>query len=78
MKSRFKNLVVLGFITFLLHLNSAWSQEKYPSRPITFIMAVEAGSDGDVLARPLMERVSRIIGQPITIINKPGAGSSIG
>jgi tripartite-type tricarboxylate transporter receptor subunit TctC len=25
-----------------------------------------------------MERVSRIIGQPITIINKPGAGSSIG
>jgi tripartite-type tricarboxylate transporter receptor subunit TctC len=67
---------VVGFIFFLSSF--AFAQEKYPSRPINFIMAVEAGSDGDVLARPLMERVSRIIGQPITIINRPGAGSSIG
>jgi len=56
----------------------SFSQEKYPSKPITFIMSVEAGADGDVLGRPLMEKVSRILGQPITILNKPGAGSSIG
>ena len=58
--------------------NFSFSQEKYPSKPITFIMSVEAGADGDVLGRPLMEKVSRILGQPITILNKPGAGSSIG
>lgn len=56
----------------------SFSQEKYPSKPITFIMSVEAGADGDVLGRPLLEKVSRILGQPITILNKPGAGSSIG
>ena len=55
-----------------------FTQDKYPSKPITFIMAVEAGADGDVLGRPLMDRVARILGQPITVINKPGAGSSIG
>ena len=67
-------------ILFLILLLTSFvsAQEKYPIRPINFIMAVEAGSDGDVLARPLMERVSRIIGQPITIVNRPGAGSSIG
>ena len=78
MKSYMKYLAQMLALPILLNTSIAWSQEKYPSRPINFIMAVEPGSDGDVLARPLMERVSRIIGQPITIINKPGAGSSIG
>jgi putative tricarboxylic transport membrane protein len=65
-------------ICLFVFSSMSFSQEKYPSRPITFIMSVEAGADGDVLGRPLMEKVSRIIGQPITILNKPGAGSSIG
>ncbi len=52
--------------------------ENYPVKPIVFIVAVEAGADGDVLVRPLMQRVSQILGQPIMIVNKPGAGSSIG
>ena len=68
----------LLLITVGLSSTTSFSQEKYPSKPITFIMAVEAGADGDVLGRPLMDRVSRILGQPITIMNKPGAGSSIG
>ena len=52
--------------------------EKYPVKPIVFIVAGEAGGDGDVLVRPVMERVSKILGQPIVIVNKPGGGSSIG
>jgi tripartite-type tricarboxylate transporter receptor subunit TctC len=68
----------LLLICLFVFSSMSFSQEKYPSRPITFIMSVEAGADGDVLGRPLMEKVSRIIGQPITILNKPGAGSSIG
>jgi len=52
--------------------------DNYPVRPINFIVAVEPGADGDVLVRPLMQRVSQMLGQPIVIINKPGGGSSIG
>ena len=52
--------------------------ENYPVKPIVFIVAVEAGADGDVLVRPVMQRVSKILGQPIVIVNKPGGGSSIG
>ncbi len=51
---------------------------KYPVKPIVFIVAVEAGADGDVLVRPIMQRVSQILGQPVVIVNKPGGGSSIG
>lgn len=57
---------------------AAVAAEAYPSKPINFIVAVEAGADGDVLVRPLMQRVSQMLGQPIVIINKPGGGSSIG
>jgi tripartite-type tricarboxylate transporter receptor subunit TctC len=52
--------------------------ESYPVKPIMFIVAVEAGADGDVLARPIMQRVSEILKQPVVIVNKPGGGSSIG
>lgn len=52
--------------------------EQYPVKPITFIIPLEAGADGDILARPLLQKVSAMLGQPIMVVNKPGAGSSIG
>jgi len=64
----------LGFFS----LGVAQAAEKYPVKPIVCIVAVEAGADGDVLVRPVMQRVSKMLGQPIMIVNKPGAGSSIG
>jgi tripartite-type tricarboxylate transporter receptor subunit TctC len=52
--------------------------ESFPTKPITFIVPIEAGSDGDIRARPLCEKASTVIGQRIVIVNKPGAGSTIG
>ncbi|MDO8598384.1 MAG: tripartite tricarboxylate transporter substrate binding protein [Sulfuricaulis sp.] len=45
---------------------------------MVLIVGTEAGGDGDVLVRPVMQRVSQMLGQTIVIVNKPGAGSSIG
>jgi len=64
----------LGLL-FSIHGNT---QEKFPIKPISFIVPLEAGADGDVLARAAMDRVSRILGQPVTVLNRPGAGSAIG
>ncbi len=52
--------------------------ERYPEKPITFIVPLEAGSDGDIMARPVVQIASQILGQPIMVVNKPGAGSSMG
>ena len=52
--------------------------EKYPVKPINIIVPVEAGADGDVMTRQLCQKASTLLGQPIIIVNKPGAGSSIG
>jgi len=62
----------------IFSLQAVQAAEKYPVKPILFIVPVEAGGDGDVLVRPVMERVSKMLGQPIVIVNKPGGGSSIG
>ena len=61
-----------------VHLGILHAAEKYPVKPIDFIVPLEAGSDGDVITRPVMQKVSQILGQPVMIVNKPGAGSSIG
>jgi tripartite-type tricarboxylate transporter receptor subunit TctC len=52
--------------------------ETWPTRPIRFIATGPAGGAGDVITRIVMERVSRGLGQPIVVENRPGAGTNIG
>jgi tripartite-type tricarboxylate transporter receptor subunit TctC len=68
----------LSAVAALVSVGSVHAADTYPVKPITAIVAVEAGADGDVLVRPIFERVSKMIGQPILVVNKPGGGSSIG
>lgn len=51
--------------------------ETYPEKPITMIIPSEAGSGADMLARKLIPKASQILGQPIMIVNKTGAGGSL-
>ncbi|MDO8957542.1 MAG: tripartite tricarboxylate transporter substrate binding protein [Deltaproteobacteria bacterium] len=53
------------------------AQEKYPTKPINFIIGFPAGGTTDVCARPLVSAASKILGQPIVIINKPGGASAV-
>jgi tripartite-type tricarboxylate transporter receptor subunit TctC len=52
--------------------------QKYPSRPITFIVPVTAGGPADLVARTLAEHMRGTLGQPIIVENVTGAGGSIG
>lgn len=50
----------------------------FPNRPITFITPTAAGGGVDVVTRALAEAVSPLLGQPVIVSNKPGAGGVIG
>jgi tripartite-type tricarboxylate transporter receptor subunit TctC len=52
--------------------------QQYPNRPIRVISPYPAGSASDTVTRVVMDQVSQLIGQPIVIEMKPGAGGSIG
>ena len=52
--------------------------EDYPTRPINAIIPFAGGSASDVVARILFDRMSRSLGQPIIVENRPGAGGNTG
>src|SRR6516225_9082995 len=65
-----------GSVALLVVSQSAWAQ-AYPTRPITMIVPLAAGSTSDVVARLVGERMGTALGQPIIIENVPGADGTI-
>jgi tripartite-type tricarboxylate transporter receptor subunit TctC len=59
-------------------LGPAQAQDKWPSKPITYIVPFPAGGTTDVLARLIGQKLGPALGTTIVIDNKGGAGGSVG
>ena len=55
----------------------AWAQD-YPSRPINMVIPFPPGGNTDLMARALQPELAKALGQPIVVVNKGGAGGTIG
>ena len=66
----------LGVI--LLTATSATRAQDYPTRPIMAIVPFAGGSASDVVSRILFDHMSKTLGQPIVVENRPGAGGNSG
>lgn len=51
---------------------------KYPARPITLVVPFAPGGSTDLLARLMKKYALKHLGQDLVIVNKPGAGATIG
>ena len=51
--------------------------QSFPSRPITLIVPVTPGGSTDLMARQMAEPLSKSLGQPVVVENKPGASGNI-
>jgi tripartite-type tricarboxylate transporter receptor subunit TctC len=71
-------LSLLWVAGFMIPFEGLQAAEKYPVKPIIFLVPNEAGSSADTAARVLAGRLQAQLGQPVVVTNKPGAGSSIG
>src|ERR1043165_5441682 len=70
-------MVRLVLLLIILLTSGAQAQE-FPTKPIRFVVPYAAGGSGDLLARLLGDKLSKLWGQQVVVDNKPGAGGLIG
>lgn len=57
---------------------SANAKEDWPTSTITWVVPYPAGGSTDVLARVVAPRLSELLGQPVVVENRAGAGGNVG
>ena len=73
-----KGLMAAVMVTVGLGVGAAFAQEKFPSKPITLIVPWPTGGGSDLSMRLVADAAGKVLGQPIVVVNKPGAGGAIG
>ena len=76
-RSMLRNAIFCFFLFVIVLPAAVFAQEKYPSKPISYFIGYAAGGTTDVSTRPLVSAASKILGQPITVVNKGGGASSV-
>src|SRR4030095_1048455 len=69
-------LLVTAF-SFAMH-SRAGAQDSYPARPITVVVPFPAGGSTDVSGRLVAEGLRQVLGVPVIVDNRAGAGGMLG
>lgn len=67
--------VVLGMVLFSASMAAS---AAYPDKPIKLIVPYAPGGTTDLIARIVAPKLGEALGQPVVILNKPGAGGALG
>ncbi len=54
------------------------AQDAWPTRPINMIIPFPPGGVADAVGRPVAEALGRVLGQPVVVENRAGAGGGVG
>lgn len=68
----------LSLFACLYMVTGLATAQTWPTKTVTIIVPFPAGGTTDVLARAVSNKLSALIGQPVIVDNKPGAGATLG
>jgi tripartite-type tricarboxylate transporter receptor subunit TctC len=69
---------LLGLLALpALQARPALAQEAWPQRPVTLVVPLAPGGSTDVLSRALAQHLTGVLGQPVVVENRPGAGGTV-
>jgi tripartite-type tricarboxylate transporter receptor subunit TctC len=66
------------FLAALLMAPNAGVAQTYPNKPVRLIIPFAPGGVADVIARPIADRLSRSLGQPVVVESRAGATGTLG
>lgn len=69
------SVVAVSICSFITLANAS---EAFPTRPIKFVVPYAAGGATDTTARLISKELTALLGQPVIVENKAGAGGNIG
>ena len=72
------SMKILLSVALFFGLASSVIADVWPSRPITMIVPLAAGGSTDTTARLVAQKLKDVLGQPVIVENRSGAGTNIG
>jgi tripartite-type tricarboxylate transporter receptor subunit TctC len=73
-KKLFKGYLAFSLVFFLF---PSMVEAEFPDRAIQLIIGFDAGGSEDLRARALTPKLGEVLGQPVMVVNKPGASGSV-
>jgi len=70
--------IVAAFLILILGTPSQATAQNYPHRPVRLISPNPAGGANDVIGRIVAQKIGELLGQPMVMDNRGGAGGTIG
>jgi tripartite-type tricarboxylate transporter receptor subunit TctC len=77
MHLRTLHLILAAALALCALPSAASAQDRFPNRPLKIVVGFTPGGSSDIAARVIGEHLSKRLGQPVVIENKPGAGGAL-
>ena len=77
MRRIFETIIITAALGFAASTNAAQAPEKYPTRPIRFVVGFLPGGPSDTIARVVGAKLGERLGQTVIVDNRAGAGGNV-